>query len=90
MLLGVVTEFTCRNSEVVLKRGETLFCFTDGLYERRGAGGRLGEDALRSLVARHGALPLDRCVAAIAQAVKEYGSAAPQQDDFAILAIRAR
>lgn len=73
-------------SEHALADQDSVVLFTDGLYEGRTSCGRLGEEGLMRLAARHAHLPAQRFVDALvrgasASATPEGGSA----DDVAVL-----
>ncbi|WP_073934887.1 PP2C family protein-serine/threonine phosphatase [Streptomyces sp. CB02400] len=73
-------------SEVVLGDGDSLVLFTDGLYEGRTPAGRLGEQGLLRLAARHAQLPsqdfVDALVSGAAMLAEPCGGL---RDDVAVL-----
>jgi PAS domain S-box-containing protein len=89
-LLGVREQVTIQDVECLLRPGEVLLAFTDGLVEHRRDGELFGEVRLAELLAERGGDPeLGRVVAAIEGAVLAFGSG-PSQDDVAVLAVRPR
>jgi phosphoserine phosphatase RsbU/P len=89
-LVGVLPEIDIEETRLRLAPGETLFLYTDGLFEARPRGGEpFGEDRLRAALAeaREGS-PREILGAVLARAAGH--SPDFPQDDVAILAIRAR
>lgn len=87
-LLGVFDAIEASVTDVVLERGETLVCFTDGVTERRDGERMLGEEGV--LVALAGCAGMAAgVVARLLQHEVAAFTATPPRDDLAILALRA-
>lgn len=71
-----------------LAPGDTLLVYTDGVTERRRGREQFGQDRLLAVAATAAGQPADRLVAAVREAVERF-SAAPLDDDVALLAVRA-
>ena len=86
-LLGVVPSPELRQVEVVIEPGDTIVLYTDGAIETRTRKGRLGQEGLKSILARCAGLSAMEVVANI-----EHGLAARRKgevvDDLALLAMQ--
>jgi len=88
-LLGVTGEPELRDVELVMRPGDTLLLYTDGVIEARGPGGLLGEERLAALLgAAVGDAPA-RVVERVDAAVLAASGGRPR-DDVAIVALRLR
>jgi serine phosphatase RsbU (regulator of sigma subunit)/anti-sigma regulatory factor (Ser/Thr protein kinase) len=90
LLLGVQGDCSFTTQRVRLFPGDLLLCVTDGVTERRGAGGRLfdDDDGLTRLLAGCRDLSAWAVAARIQRAVSEFGTG-PPADDMAVLVLRA-
>jgi PAS domain S-box-containing protein len=86
-LLGVVDAVAYTAESYPLARGDLLVALTDGVLERRDGDRMLGEGGLRDELSHMAQLPAPSVAERIRRLVTEF-SAAPQQDDMAIMAIR--
>jgi len=86
-LLGAIDTVAYVAEDHVLSRGDLLVALTDGVLERRDADHMLGEGGLAEELALMAQLPAQAVAERIRRLVLEF-SAAPQQDDMAIMAIR--
>ncbi|HEY3764702.1 MAG TPA: PP2C family protein-serine/threonine phosphatase, partial [Gaiellales bacterium] len=88
-LLGILPEIRVFEHRTVLRPGDTIVMWTDGVSDRRGDGELFGEDRLRAvLVANAGRSP-DEIADAIEAAVVGFSESDPQ-DDIAIVVARIR
>ncbi len=88
-LLGVLESVTFGTDNIRLLPGDALLCVTDGVTERRAAGGRLldDDDGLRDLLGECSGLNAGAIAARIQHAADEFGSG-PATDDQALIVIR--
>ncbi|MFB4314537.1 SpoIIE family protein phosphatase [Actinomadura sp. 21ATH] len=88
ILLGAVRDSEYRLDSVRLGRGDLVLCVTDGITERR-HGGRLldDDDGLARILAGCAGLPARAVTRRVQAAVREF-TAAPPDDDMAIMALR--
>src|SRR4051794_9311211 len=86
-LLGAIDTVAYAAEDHVLSRGDLLVALTDGVLERRDADHMLGEGRLTEELALMTQMPAQAVAERIRRLVVEF-SAAPQQDDMAIMAIR--
>lgn len=83
--LGLMPGLEFRVEETLLQSGETLFIFTDGVSEAKGADGFFGEERMLALCDAPGAAQLlDRIEASVAAFVAD----AEPSDDVTMLAVR--
>jgi serine phosphatase RsbU (regulator of sigma subunit) len=88
-LLGIFPDIQAREYRTVLRGGDQIVMWTDGVSDRRGDGELYGEERLRALlVANAGASPTE-LADAIEQAVVGFSQTDPQ-DDIAIVVARIR
>jgi sigma-B regulation protein RsbU (phosphoserine phosphatase) len=75
--------------EVVLERGETLVCFTDGATEAQNAlGEEFSEGRLLSVVARHAEGSLETLLDTVRREVTRFAGREALEDDCTLLAVR--
>jgi serine phosphatase RsbU (regulator of sigma subunit)/anti-sigma regulatory factor (Ser/Thr protein kinase) len=87
-LLGVIDTVTFRTDNIWLSPGDVLLCVTDGVTERRASGRLLDDDdGLSRLLGECSALSAGAVAARIQQAVDEFGSG-PPADDQALIVVR--
>ncbi|MFN8017958.1 MAG: PP2C family protein-serine/threonine phosphatase [Acidimicrobiales bacterium] len=82
--VGVSPTATYAERTIALGPNDTLVCFTDGLFERRGERLDLGLERVREVLASLAAGPIDRLVEQLTDQLE--APAAP--DDTAVLAVR--
>lgn len=89
MALGVMEHLRYRVSRTVLRPGDGLFLYTDGVTEAMDAGGNLFGNARLETLLRglDGAASRDLVRATVAE-VRAYSGEAPQADDITLLALR--
>jgi PAS domain S-box-containing protein len=89
-LLGVFPDPTLADDTTVLRPGESLVLYTDGVTDERDEADRsFGEGRLRSVLRASAALSPDGMADAIEDAVKSFNPDRPR-DDIAILVLRAK
>ena len=88
-LLGVDATPRLADDEDVLRPGELLVLYTDGVIDARGPGGVFGEDRLRALLSECAADAPSRVVQRIESAVLA-ASGGRLRDDLALIALRLR
>jgi serine phosphatase RsbU (regulator of sigma subunit)/CHASE1-domain containing sensor protein len=89
-LVGVLDDIEVGETRLKLGPGETLFLYTDGLFEARPRGGEpLGEEGLRAALAEARGRPPREILKDVLARAAAHARDFPQ-DDVAILAIRAR
>lgn len=89
-VVGILADWDCAASEVVLGPGDTLLLFTDGMTEGRGAGGvEFGERRLLETLRAANHLPMPALVAALVQAQREFCGPGPA-DDTTLVVVRSR
>jgi serine phosphatase RsbU (regulator of sigma subunit) len=83
-LLGIFPDIQTPEHRTVLRRGDRIVMWTDGVSDRRGDGELYGEERLRAvLVANAGRSP-DEVADAIERSVLDFSQTDPQ-DDIAIV-----
>ena len=90
-LLGILPDPGLYDSRGLLRAGDSLVLFTDGITEARGPAGHgiYGEDRLRDVIAGLGDLPAARIADAIQQAALDYSGGA-SSDDTVTLVLKVR
>ena len=86
-LLGVIADREYDDRECLLVVGDLVAFWTDGVTERRHAGGMFGEQRLHSLLARAADRPAADVAREIDQAVLDFAPGLPH-DDVAVLIAR--
>jgi sigma-B regulation protein RsbU (phosphoserine phosphatase) len=80
-------EFT--SSSLRLRRGDTLFLFTDGLSESRGpSGDEYSRDRLLRLLCQHHELLPGALIDACLRDLKDFCAGTPKTDDLTVMALR--
>nr|WP_276612053.1 SpoIIE family protein phosphatase [Kineococcus vitellinus] len=88
LMLGILTDGVRSDHRAVLRRGDTVLLYTDGLVERRGASLDDGLRWLREVAGRHAHLPPQELAdAVLAELTRTFGDAV--DDDVALLALHA-
>jgi len=85
-IVGAFPELRWRTARVVVRAGETLVLYTDGVTDTRGADEMFGPERLRAALA-HAPESLPDLVDHVARTIHEY-RVGPQSDDEAVLALR--
>jgi serine phosphatase RsbU (regulator of sigma subunit) len=89
MALGVLPDVEYQSGRLQLKRGETLYLYTDGVTEALAPNGaQFSESRLESCLRALAGFPAARLVEASVAAVREFAATAPQSDDIAVMALR--
>ena len=86
-LLGVLPDLDVTESEVRLRPGDSLVCFTDGVTERRDAGEFFGDEAFLTTVGASSG-DADHMAGAVEAAVISFADGG-LTDDMAVLVLRA-
>ena len=86
--VGLISTVRVGSSRHRLAPGDTLLFYTDGVTERRRGRAQFGPDRLLSVAAQAAGQPAAQLVATVREAVEGF-SAAPLDDDVALLAVRA-
>jgi sigma-B regulation protein RsbU (phosphoserine phosphatase) len=87
--LGVMAGLDYDASALVLRPGETLFLYTDGVSEAMNAENEeFGEARLEAVLARVAGQPVEDILRAVTDAVRDFAGAAPQSDDITCLVVR--
>jgi sigma-B regulation protein RsbU (phosphoserine phosphatase) len=86
--LGLGLELPRCSGRAMLRPGETLLLYTDGLTTaRHPQGGRVGEERVAAWLRERAALPPAALVAALLRLAGAEGDA-PLEDDVAVIALR--
>jgi sigma-B regulation protein RsbU (phosphoserine phosphatase) len=90
MVIGLVEPWACEVGEVVLRPGDVLVAYSDGISEATDEGDReFGDERLLETVAAFRAGPLAALLDAVFDAVRRFGGSS-QADDQTLLVARAR
>jgi serine phosphatase RsbU (regulator of sigma subunit) len=86
-LLGILPDPGLHDSRGLLRPGDSLVLFTDGITEARGQAGHgiYGEERLRGVMAGLGDLPAARIADAIQQAALDYSGGASSDDTVTLV-----
>lgn len=88
-IIGVIPGIAYARSEVVLKPGEALLCYTDGVTEAQTAAGEeFSESRLLDLLVSLAGQPLETVLAAVRREVAEFSGDLHLADDCTLLALR--
>ncbi len=89
LVLGISKNFAYTTLQSIVKPGECIFLYTDGVTEAMNIYSQLfDEDRLEELLRRHANLPAKELIETIAQSVHSFEAGAPQADDITMVAIR--
>jgi PAS domain S-box-containing protein len=86
-ILGAWTGARWNDYSVPIARDETLFLYTDGVLDARGAQQRFGLRRLKRLLCEHAGLPPERLLSELEAALDDF-QVGTQADDTAALALR--
>jgi serine phosphatase RsbU (regulator of sigma subunit) len=86
ILLGIPGTPAWEDERLALGDDETLFLYTDGVTDARGADGRLGEERMRELLREHASAPPAVLLGAIDAELAAF-RVGPQADDAAAVAL---
>ena len=86
-LLGILPDITVHEERIVLRPGDGIVLWTDGVSDRRGDGELFGEERLRALLETSGGGSPREIADAIERAVVSFSATEPQ-DDIAVLVVR--
>ena len=86
-LLGIFPDIQVHEHRTVLRRGDRIVLWTDGVSDRRGDGELYGEERLRELLVANAGSPPGEIADAIEQAVLGFSQTDPQ-DDIAVVVAR--
>ena len=90
-VLGLFQNWDCPIEEIQLNRDEILVVCTDGVTEAPNArDDQFGDDRLAQVVCRNRSLSAAELLAAIQDAVQQFGSASAQADDITLIVARRR
>jgi sigma-B regulation protein RsbU (phosphoserine phosphatase) len=84
-LLGVLDDPELHDTTIVLRPGDALFCYTDGLTEGRRGAEFFGEQRLMEALARHHGRPAAELTQAVVDEIVEFQAGAPRDDMAAVL-----
>ncbi len=87
-LLGVLDEVDTPVHELLLRPGDTLVFYTDGVTERRSGDRMFGEESLLASCAAAAGFSAEDFAGHLEQGVRDFGDAA-SRDDLAVLVVRA-
>jgi sigma-B regulation protein RsbU (phosphoserine phosphatase) len=88
-LLGMVEGMEYDSHKVVLRPGDTVLLYTDGVTEAMTADGQLfGDERLIEVLSRSDSAPLTDVLQLIQSGLTEFVGGAPQADDITMLALR--
>ncbi len=87
--IGLFDDFSYEMQDVMLRGGETLFLYTDGLTEGRDQQNKqFGRERVLDVLARCTTLEPKAMVKTMTEAVAEFGGGAEQRDDLTMLAVK--
>jgi serine phosphatase RsbU (regulator of sigma subunit) len=86
-LLGILPEITVHEERIVLRPGDGIVLWTDGISDRRGDGELFGEERLLALLESAGQSSPREIADTVERAVVGFSATDPQ-DDIALLVLR--
>ena len=87
--IGLVEHADFTENEIVLRSGDIVLMYTDGVVESWNPGQELfGQDRLEKCLRESGALPAQRIIYALRNRLQSFTAAAPLTDDTTIVVIR--
>lgn len=88
-MLGGLDDFRYEQAETVLKGGDTLFLYTDGVTEAKDVNDKLfGDDRLHEVLNEHASLRPDKLLETVKKKVLAYEEGTEQADDITMLGLR--
>ncbi len=91
MAVGIEEGFDYRSNEMVLKPGDLLFLYTDGVTEAMNADKDFyAEGRLKEALSAVRDLPVEDVVRTVKESVREFAGQEPRADDMTMLALRFR
>ncbi|GAB7193171.1 hypothetical protein NUM3379_38800 [Kineococcus sp. NUM-3379] len=87
-LLGVMPTVDVAESQLVLRAGESLVFYTDGVTERRDGDTQFGEASLLEVLRGRAGLDAQALARSVEECVRDFSPSAPR-DDLAVLVVRA-
>jgi anti-sigma regulatory factor (Ser/Thr protein kinase) len=91
MPLGIDLATPLTEAEVVLRPGDVILFYTDGITEAANAEGELfGMQRLTDLLAAHASAPAQDMMQAIVDAVESFQAGAPLSDDVTLIVLKAQ
>jgi sigma-B regulation protein RsbU (phosphoserine phosphatase) len=88
-IVGMLDDNEYDTGKFMLRKGDALLLYTDGVTEARDAGGRMFEESrLRESLTFSGQTPLENMVSGIISDVERFAGGEPQSDDLTILTIK--
>jgi sigma-B regulation protein RsbU (phosphoserine phosphatase) len=89
LALGVLSGFSYRSRRIVLKRGDTLFLYTDGVTEAMSPSGEMfSESRLKDELAVLRDQDVEAMGKAVLERISRFTQSMPQADDIAMLILR--
>jgi sigma-B regulation protein RsbU (phosphoserine phosphatase) len=89
LVLGILPDASYESESVILRRGDLLVCYTDGITEPENSyGGEFGEDRLIQVIQKVYNRPSREVAAAILQAVEAWSDSPEAADDMTLLVAR--
>ncbi len=89
LILGIMPDYQYQTETILLKKGDLLLCYTDGVNEAvNEADEEFGEPALRELLLNHRHKPIGQILDIIWKAIQQFSAGMPQADDVTMLGLR--
>ena len=87
--LGVVQDFSYQSKEIVVKKGETIFLYTDGVTEAMNEKGELfSQERMVKELAMIMQRPVEEVVAKMFYKITTFSKEAEQADDITMMVLR--
>jgi phosphoserine phosphatase RsbU/P len=87
MPIGLFADASFQSHSVVIRPGDRLFIYSDGLLDARGPSEPFGEARLRELVRTTGAEPFDQITPAFERAAAAFRNGQAREDDISMLVL---
>jgi sigma-B regulation protein RsbU (phosphoserine phosphatase) len=87
-VVGALPDVQFRRGVAHLDPGDVLVMCTDGILERRGKGGELGNDGVREVVRAHRGASAQELLEALFAAAEDHGAGRPWEDDASAVVVR--
>ena len=89
IVLGALDTIDLEECAIAVMPGDLILFYTDGVTDAMDDAGRLfGVERLREVVAAHATANAQQVLAAVVQAVHDFGDAAPQSDDQTLFVVK--